>query len=109
MTAMEECPRCGGDLDPTASAMSRITAPREIAICSTCGALEAHRDAWGLPPMPPSDWPVHPLELGREFALWKDFEQKGERVELSPDDVEGLFPSEEIQRLRDAEDERCED
>jgi hypothetical protein len=41
---------------------------RDVRICARCGELENVRDMAGEPPIPPSDWPVDPEELGREYA-----------------------------------------
>jgi hypothetical protein len=31
---------------------------RDIEICQACGLDEATREASGLPPIPPGDWPI---------------------------------------------------
>lgn len=55
------CPRCFAPLseyegDP--GARSRLALDREVRICRGCGVDEAVRDAAGLAPVPPGEWPV---------------------------------------------------
>lgn len=51
------CPRCGGPLGER-PARSRLTADRDVFICTPCGLDEAERGASELPPVPFGDWPV---------------------------------------------------
>lgn len=51
------CPRCAGLLGER-PAHSRLTAGREVFICTLCGTDEAAREANGQPPVPFGDWPV---------------------------------------------------
>lgn len=53
---MDVCPRCHGALEDPAR--SRVTIDRDIKVCSGCGLDEAVRDAAGLAPIPPQDWPT---------------------------------------------------
>lgn len=57
-----QCPRClGGMWWPGAG--SRMTPERDLEVCGWCGSDEADRDALGLAPIPPSDWPVTALSV----------------------------------------------
>ena len=51
------CPRCGGPLGER-PAHSRLTADREVFICTTCGTEEAVREAQGKAPVPFGEWPL---------------------------------------------------
>ncbi|MFJ8628578.1 hypothetical protein ACIRD3_37845 [Kitasatospora sp. NPDC093550] len=51
------CPRCGGPLGER-PARSRLTADRDVLICTTCGTDEAVRDAQQQPPVPFGEWPL---------------------------------------------------
>ncbi|MFD7429690.1 hypothetical protein ACIF6H_12245 [Streptomyces microflavus] len=51
------CARCGGPLGER-PARSRLTADREVQICTMCGTDEAVREVDGLPPVPFGDWPL---------------------------------------------------
>ncbi|QNP71573.1 hypothetical protein IAG44_20495 [Streptomyces roseirectus] len=51
------CPRCGGLLGER-PARSRLTADREVLICTPCGTDEAVREATGRSPIPFDDWPL---------------------------------------------------
>jgi hypothetical protein len=53
---MSHCPRCRRPLGER-PARSRTTHARDIPICSPCGQGEAYRDAVGLAPIPPGEWP----------------------------------------------------
>lgn len=69
------CPRCCGPLseyegDP--GARSRLALDRDVRICRPCGVDETVRDASGLTPVPPADWPV--LE---EHLTWNDVRSTG--------------------------------
>ncbi|MEV2264087.1 hypothetical protein AB0J13_36265 [Streptomyces anulatus] len=52
------CPRCGGPLGER-PARSRLTAAREVFICTTCGTEEAVRHAHGQAPVPFGEWPLN--------------------------------------------------
>ncbi|MEU8887320.1 hypothetical protein [Streptomyces sp. NPDC048442] len=52
------CPRCGGPLGER-PARSRLTADREVFICTTCGTEEAVREAHGQAPVPFGEWPLN--------------------------------------------------
>ncbi|WP_161990414.1 hypothetical protein [Streptomyces alboflavus] len=52
------CPRCRQPYDTATAAASRLTLPRTLPICSPCGTDEAVRDAQGLAPIPPREWPL---------------------------------------------------
>jgi hypothetical protein len=54
---MTTCPRCTGPL--TAPGRSRTTLSRTIPICGSCSTDEAVREAKGLTPIPPGEWPAH--------------------------------------------------
>lgn len=56
---MSRCPRCQGPLG-TDPARSRMTAQRDIPICSPCAQDEAGADAAGRAPVPPGEWPLAP-------------------------------------------------
>lgn len=51
------CPRCGGPLGEQ-PARSRLTADRDVRICTTCGTDEAVREANRQAPVPFGDWPL---------------------------------------------------
>ncbi|MEU8545316.1 hypothetical protein AB0C52_35835 [Streptomyces sp. NPDC048717] len=59
---VEKCPRC---LGPLAECRADVGATSRVVswmrICGRCGADEAVRDATGLPPVPPDDWPLRNL------------------------------------------------
>ncbi|MBT2394668.1 hypothetical protein [Streptomyces sp. ISL-100] len=52
------CPRCGGPLGER-PARSRLTADRDVFICTTCGTEEAVRQAHGQAPVPFGEWPLN--------------------------------------------------
>ncbi|RZF02688.1 hypothetical protein C0R05_32695 [Streptomyces albidoflavus] len=61
---MNRCPRCLGPLAAFSGdrgARSRMATDRGIRICGKCGTDEAVRDAAGLAPIPPDEWPVKGL------------------------------------------------
>lgn len=53
---MSHCPRCSRPLGERPG-RSRTTVARDIPICSPCAQGEAYRDAAGLAPIPPGEWP----------------------------------------------------
>ena len=53
---LSDCPRCFGPLDLPGT--SRTTLPRSTRICGRCCTDEAARDAVGMAPVPPHEWPV---------------------------------------------------
>ncbi|MFD8886738.1 hypothetical protein ACFV0H_30145 [Streptomyces erythrochromogenes] len=53
-----DCPRCSQTLPDGPPARSRLTADRQLTICSPCGTDEAVRDQAGLAPIPPTEWPL---------------------------------------------------
>jgi hypothetical protein len=54
------CPRCTGPMGlPGGSRM--LTKRSDVDICGECCTDEAVRDAAGLPPIPPQEWPVKQL------------------------------------------------
>ncbi|WP_330346653.1 hypothetical protein OG858_46930 (plasmid) [Streptomyces europaeiscabiei] len=59
----QRCPRCDQPRD-TATARSRATAARDIAICSACATDEAVRDAAGRAPVPLDEWPLRSTRPG---------------------------------------------
>ncbi len=64
------CPRCCGPLsefDGDPGAGSRLALTRDVRICRRCRIDEAVRDAAGLAPVPPGEWPT--LE---EHLTWND-------------------------------------
>ncbi|WP_328690131.1 hypothetical protein OHA74_13300 [Streptomyces phaeochromogenes] len=64
------CPRCRGPLsefEGDLGAGSCLALARDVRICRGCGVDEAVRDAAGLAPVPPGEWPV--LE---EHLTWND-------------------------------------
>lgn len=67
--------RCGQGYGDTILTGSGMAVERDVEICPLCGSLEAVRDALGLPPIPPDEWPVDPDEPGREFAAHIKFLQ----------------------------------
>ncbi|MBH1939233.1 hypothetical protein I5Q34_34095 [Streptomyces sp. AV19] len=56
-TPTDPCPRCGHPLGDH-PARSRMTRARTVAICTPCGQHEADRQARGLAPIPPGEWPL---------------------------------------------------
>ncbi|MGW5401983.1 hypothetical protein [Streptomyces sp. NPDC003952] len=52
------CPRCGGRLGDR-PARSRLTADRDVLICTTCGTDEAVREAQRQAPLPFGEWPLN--------------------------------------------------
>ena len=56
--AIAQCPRCTGPYDAATPARSRVTLQRDISICPPCGTDEAARDARGMSPVPPGEWPL---------------------------------------------------
>lgn len=70
-----QCPRCCGPLsvcDSDMGAGSRVVLTRDVRICGRCGVDEAVRDAAGLAPVPPGEWPM--LE---DHLTWDDVMSTG--------------------------------
>lgn len=70
VAAASGCPRCAGPLaqfDGDRGAASRVMTERDCRICGACGMDEAVRDAMGLPPIPPGEWPTT-----RRPLTWED-------------------------------------
>ncbi|WP_424212710.1 hypothetical protein ACN20G_11865 [Streptomyces sp. BI20] len=53
---MTLCRRCGVRPLGTHPATSRLTADRDVPICTACGADEADREEAGLAPLPFDQW-----------------------------------------------------
>ncbi len=79
---------------PEYAAGSRMTVERDIDICGWCGTDEAERDAYGLPPVPPQQWPVTWMLVG-----WRLYGHAAD-VCLSPGIAQSLLDSDERARQR---------